>query len=214
MPIHLNAGSATLLGAALLGAVHADAASVQQTFNFPELVYYDAATASDVRQEDLIANFNTFDTSLGQFTQVKIEWVYNFLVTVNSQVDGNGGGGSASGPLFINTMQFSGDGSGTGADGPGIFEVPFTADGEFTLTEQTNLAWFNAFLDSSGQEVDIIWRADVRVVINEPQTSVTLTRQDTSFLTLTYTYIPEPASASLAALCAPAFLRRRARRVV
>ncbi len=197
----------------------ASGATTQQTFQFNTTTYFDAVGTQQNQIFNIVATFDTFDTSLGALTQIDLAFNYDFDIVVEGLAAEYSGGASAGGALWINgVLDFNGTGGGYGAgggDGPTTVTVGFSANATQSFVVgnlDINPAWIDAFLDSAGPTVDLVWTADLYATPGA-DTLVSLILADTSNVVVTYTYtpIPEPASLALLAPMGALLMRRRRR---
>lgn len=206
----------TLAALALLALapLAADAAQIVQQVPVPPRAFFTAVSTGGAEQEievELPNVFDRFDPALGTLTGIDFAWDYHFRLTLDVASAGGGAGG-VTGPFTLEGSTIGGDGNGNGGGGdtPGVQVLEFALTGHQELPPaHIPGAWLLAFLGSPPQDVEIVYEPRIWVRSTGDAT-VSLEMLDTSSVTLTYEYLPEP-DAGLAALVAiVALLARRA----
>lgn len=183
--------------------------TISQTYSVPSETVIGGATTSTTVPKNFVTNFNQFNPALGTLTGVDIDFVYDFLLTLNLGPDGGGGSGSAGGPIYINGFSDpapTGTGNGTGnGGGPNqVLLLPFATNTTYATT-----ASLGGFVGVGTGSVEYAASGFVSPPVGG---SASLALQGTSSVKVTYTYsVPEPATAYLFGIGGVGLLARRRR---
>jgi hypothetical protein len=147
-------------------------------------------------------------TAHGPLTSAKIDFSTSFDLSFNNGTDGGGDSYTLGGNLFLGGHGYSGEGGGNGNGGPpgSQFDLPATISDSTTLSDPNDPA-LQALLGTG--TATFLWDEIDDVTVSSFANGNAQFARTGGSVTVTYSFVPEPASLGLLGVAAIALTRRR-----